>query len=158
MAIPKSIYDKYKSAMARSLAEDGYELIRKAFEGSDYSHNKTQNLHDSYGSAVYYNGKLVEGSKRFMTSFAVGGKYNTYTNELEYGRSEIDSFFDNYKAKSKGFELVLAAAIFYAPILEEGRGGIKRKYRVISFIADNVDAVARKYGGKVNRIKEGRRV
>lgn len=157
MKISKTIYAKYAEMMAKSLAEDGLKLITKAFEGSDYSHNKTQNLHDSYGSCVFYNGKEVPDTRRYMGRAAKVGKVNR-DGDIIYGRNEIDSFFDGYNAKKKGFELVLAAAIFYAPILEEGRGGIKRKYRVISFIADNVESVARKYGGTVNRIDEGKRV
>lgn len=157
MPISKSIYAKYANVMANSLADEGYKLIRKAFDGSNYSHNKTQNLHDSYGSCVFYNGKEVPNTRRYVGREATVGKIDPSGN-IVLGRSEIDSFFDGYKAKSKGFELVLAAAIFYGQILEAGGGGIKRKYRVISFIADNVDAVAKKYGGTVHRIKEGRRV
>lgn len=157
MAISKTIYAKYVNRMAEALSEEGYQLIRKAFDGSNYSHNKTQNLHDSYGSCVFYDGKEVPNTRRYVGREATVGKRDPSGN-LVLGRAEIDSFFDNYKAKAKGFELVLAAAIFYGQILEEGSGNLKRKYRVISFIADNVEAVARKYGGKVNRIKEGRRV
>ena len=40
------------------LAEDGRKAIQTAYENRDFT-NRTYNLHDSYGSAVYYNGVLV---------------------------------------------------------------------------------------------------
>lgn len=136
--------------MAASLAEEGLRLITKAYEGSDYSHNKTQNLHDSYGSCVFYNGKEMPNTRRYVGRNALVGKQDPDGN-LIFGREEIDTFFDGYKARQDGFELVMAAAIFYASDLESGIG-LKRKYRVISFIADNVSNVAKKYGGTVKRI------
>ena len=157
MRLNKNIYAKYVERMSEALAEDGHTLIKQAFEGSDYNHNKTQNLHDSYGSCVFYDGKEVPNTRRYVGHKATVRKVDRDGN-LIFGREEIDSFFDGYKAKSKGFELVLAAAIFYGQILEDGSGNLKRKYRVISFMADKVENVARKYGGKVNRIKEGKRV
>jgi hypothetical protein len=157
MRLDKNIYAKYVERMSEALAEDGHILIKQAFEGSDYNHNKTQNLHDSYGSCVFYNGKEVSNTRRYVGRKATVGKIDPIGN-IVLGRAEIDSFFDGYKAKSKGFELVLAAAIFYGQILEDGSGKLKRKYRVISFMADKVENVARKYGGTVNRIQEGKRV
>lgn len=150
-----AIRDKIINTIINRLANEGNKLIIQAFTQADFNKNKTQNLHDSYGSAVYYNGKLVQGSQRFMTSRAVGGRYNSYTEEIEYGRNEIEAFFRDYKANNKGFELVIAVAMFYGTYLEEGSGNLKRKYRVISSVADEIQALASKYKGTVRRIKEG---
>lgn len=133
--------------VVNALADKGQKLIQKAFNESDYSKDKTQNLHDSYGSAVYYNGKLVPGSERYFISRAVEGRYNSTTNEIDYGRDEIESFFHNYKSKRKGFELVIAVAMFYGEILEKGSGNLRRKYKVISSVADDVEMLASKFKG-----------
>lgn len=144
--------ERYIASYAKKLAEEGRKLITKAFETANFDKNKTQNLHDSYGSAVFYNGKLVPGTKYFFTSRAVGGKYNSQSGEVDYGRSEIDNFFDTYKSSFKGFELVTAAAIFYASILEKGSGRLRRKYRVISGIDSDLMDLASKTGGKIVNI------
>ena len=150
-----AIRDKIINTIINRLANEGNKLIIQAFSQADFNKNKTQNLHDSYGSAVYYNGKLVQGTQRFMTNLAKVGRYNSYTQQVEYGREEIESFFRDYKANNKGFELVIAVAMFYGTCLEEGSGNLKRKYRVISSVADEVQALASKYKGTVRRIKEG---
>ena len=147
-----SVSDKYINEDAKRLAENGRRLLIKAFETSTFDKNKTQNLHDSYGSAVYYNGKLVPGTKFVFTSRATQGKFNSYSGELEYGRYEINEFFNNYKTHTKGFELVTAAAIFYAEILEKGTGRLRRKYRVISGIDGAMNELASKTGGTVINI------
>lgn len=145
--------DAIARKIINALADKGQKLIQKAFNESDYSKDKTQNLHDSYGSAVFYNGKLVVGSERYFISKAVEGKYNSSTNKIEYGRDEIESFFQNYKAKSRGFELVIAVAMFYGEILESGSGNLRRKYKVISSVADDVEMLASKLNGaRVKRL------
>ena len=52
-------------ALISQLADDGEKAIREAYEGREFT-NRTYNLHDSYGSAVYYNGTLVKGSIRYV--------------------------------------------------------------------------------------------
>lgn len=137
----------YIRAMINKLTDDGQKLINKAFEQADYSKNKTQNLHDSYGSAVYYNGSLVNGTMRFLTSRAAYGKYNDRTDRIEYGREEITDFLQSYKAPM-GLSLVVAVAMFYGTILEAGaQGGLRRKYHVISQIGDDVDMFVGKIEG-----------
>lgn len=147
-----SLRDKMVSKIADALAEDGLKLIVEAYNGSDYRKDKTQNLHDSYGSCVYYNGKKVKGSERFMQKKATEGRYNCYTKRVEHGRQEIMDFFDNYEANKKGFELVLAVAMFYGGYLEEKKGGIHNYYKVISFVADKAKDLARKYNGNLKKI------
>lgn len=144
-----NLSDKYINAYAKQLAEEGRKLITKAFETASFDKNKTQNLHDSYGSAVYYNGKLIPNTKYLFTSRATQGRFNPYSNSLEYGRYEINEFFNKYKPHTNGFELVTAAAMFYGEILEKGTGTLKRKYRVISGIDSDMNLLASKTGGKV---------
>ena len=55
----------YIKALISQLADDGEKAIRQAYEGREFT-NRTYNLHDSYGSAVYYNGNLVKSSIRYI--------------------------------------------------------------------------------------------
>lgn len=136
----------------KQLSDAGYDLIRKAFLEADFDKNKTQNLRDSYGSAVYYDGRLVPGTKRFFVSKALEGKYNPYTHELETGRQEISSFLDEYKNLPGKLELVIAVAMFYGSILENGSGNLRHKYKVISSVADDIEKLASQYKGTVRKL------
>lgn len=143
-----SIKDKYVSIYAKQLAEEGKKLIDEAFRSATFDKNKTQNLHDSYGSCVFYNRREVPNTRRYVGRKAVVGKKNPQ-GDLILGREEIDHFFDTYKTHTDGFELVTAAAIFYAEILEKGKGKLKRKYRVISGLTNSMNQLAVKTKGKV---------
>lgn len=147
-----NLKDKYIKIISKQLADEGRNLVIKAFNTANFNKNKTQNLRDSYGSAVFYNGKIVPNTKFMLTSRAVGGRYNKYTDEVEYGRNEINKFFDNYKPKTNGFELVTAVAMFYASILEKGKGNLRHKYRVISGIDNYLNELAKKVGGNIVNI------
>jgi len=151
MTTLSNIRDSYIREYSNMLAQEGKKLIDKAFATANFDKNKTQNLHDSYGSCVFYNGKEVPNTRRYVGRKATVGKVNP-RGELILGRAEIDNYFDNYKATSKGFELVTAAAIFYAEILEKGMGKLKRKYRVISGLGSEMNALAKRTGGKVVNI------
>ena len=151
MATLNSIRDYYVKQYANELAKEGKRLIDKAFETANFDKHKTQNLHDSYGSCVFYNGKEVPNTRRYVGRKATVGKKNPQ-GELILGRAEIDKYFDSYKPTTRGFELVTAAAIFYAEILEKGMGRLKRKYRVISGLSGEMNALAKQTGGKVVNI------
>lgn len=139
----------YLNNFATKLASDGEKLIQKAYTMADYDKNKTQNLHDSYGSAVYYNRKLYPGTKRFFTKKATTSKYDPYEDEYITGRRAIENFFATYRPATDDFQLVVAVAMFYGGIIEKGlQGGqISRKYKVIMMIGDDVRELADKIGG-----------
>lgn len=143
-----NLAQKYINQYAMNLANEGKKLIDKAFASADFNKNRTQNLHDSYGSCVFYNRKEVPNTRRYVGRKAVVGKKNPQ-GELILGRAEIDNYFDTYKTHTDGFELVTAAAIFYAEILEKGMGSLTRKYRVISGLDAGIEQLAGKTGGKV---------
>lgn len=134
--------------VANRLADMGHEIIVKAFEESDYMHNKTQNLHDSYGCCCYYKGKILDGTMRFLTGRATHGVFNYDSQEIEYGRNEIIDYFNNYKPDYSGLVLVIAVAMFYGGILESGGGRLKGKYKVISFMSNDVKDLAKKFKGR----------
>ena len=151
MASISNIQKYFVRQYATELAQEGKKLIDKAFATANFDKNKTQNLHDSYGSCVFYNGKEIPNTRRYVGRKATVGKKNPQ-GELILGREEIDQYFDQYRPTTKGFELVTAAAIFYAEILEKGEGNLKRKYRVISGLSSEINALAKRTGGRVVNI------
>ena len=131
-------------ALISQLADDGEKAIREAYEGREFT-NRTYNLHDSYGSAVYYNGTLVKGSIRYVGA-------EMAEEDDRYGRNEVNDFFANYRPKNrKGIDLVIVAAMFYADILEGGKGRLKRKYKVIAEGEDYMKNVATHFRGTLSK-------
>lgn len=130
------------------LATEGGKLILQAVNSRDYTH-RTYNLHDSYGSAVYLNGKLVEKSVMLLGSKATKAK--NYKGSKLKGSAEIMKYFRSYKPKSE-IELVVAAAMPYGVVLEKGGGGIRHKYKVISGINTEVGNLAARLNAKVNKL------
>ena len=130
------------------LADEGGKLILQAVNSRDYTH-RTMNLHDSYGSAVYLNGKLVEKSVMLLGSKATKAK--SYKGSKLKGSEEIMKYFQSYKPKSE-IELVVAAAMPYGVVLEKGGGGLRRKYKVISGINTEVDNLAKRLNAKVKKL------
>ena len=131
-------------ALISQLADDGEKAIREAYEGREFT-NRTYNLHDSYGSAVYYNGTLVKSSIRYVGA-------EMAEEDERRGRNEVNDFFSNYRPKNrKGIDLVIVAAMFYADILEEGKGRLKRKYKVIAEGEDYMKNVATHFRGTLSK-------
>lgn len=133
---------------ADMLADEGGKLILQAVNSRDYTH-RTYNLHDSYGSAVYLNGKLVEKSVMLLGSKATKAK--SYKGSKLKGSEEIMKYFRSYKPKS-AIELVVAAAMPYGVVLEKGGGGLRHKYKVISGINTEVGNLAARLNAKVNKL------
>ena len=133
---------------ADMLADEGGKLILQAVNSRDYTH-RTYNLHDSYGSAVYLNGKLVEKSVMLLGSKATKAK--SYKGSKLNGSEEIMKYFRSYKPKS-AIELVVAAAMPYGVVLEKGGGGLRHKYKVISGINTEVGNLAARLNAKVNKL------
>lgn len=130
------------------LSDEGGKLILQAVNSRDYTH-RTLNLHDSYGSAVYLNGALVEKSVMLLGSKATKAK--SYKGSKLKGSEEIMKYFQSYKPKSE-IELVVAAAMPYGVVLEKGGGGIRRKYKVISGINTEVGNLASRLNAKVKKL------
>lgn len=126
------------------LIKKGEELVRKAFATSEFNQNRTQNLADSYGSCLFVNGREYPNSRKFLTPNQHASRPRRWYGELLEGREEIGKFFDNYTPVAGRTELVIAVAMPYGPILEEGGGRLKRKYRVISGISSEMDALLTK--------------
>ena len=154
------------NALIDEIAHDGEMAIKQAYENRDFT-NRTFNLHDSYGSAVYYNGKLIKRTVRYVGNEQANNGLNMgwvwdkprsmpdFRGERRYegdevqmrGRDEVIDFFQKYTPKKKGIELVMVAAMFYATYLENGVGKMRRKYKVISSGLSAMRGLEAKYKG-----------
>jgi hypothetical protein len=127
-----------------SLANEGGRIIKEAYESSGFK-NRTGNLHDSYVSAVFYNGRLQKDTVRYVGT-EMSSTYREYSNSMEggeveatKGREEADKFLAKYqfsKGRQGGIVLVIAAAMFYSTIVE------KRGYQVLSQVQWELDRIA----------------
>lgn len=123
-------------AVAQALAEEGKKLIVEAYESRMWQ-NRTHNLRYSFVSFVVANGKLIEGTERFLDDSNESEEpLSTTTRPKNYGededggfaltgRDEAKNFIKSYVSKhtnEKGVHLVVAAAMYYASILEKHLG------------------------------------
>lgn len=136
-------------ATVQKLAKLGYDAIMYAYNRKGFEH-KTRNLHDSYGSAVYVNGNLIESSIRY-----IGGELSKKDDPLtkKSGRETLNDFFRrSHYGRAKGeMVLVCVAAMHYTKYLEEGRHRGGYKIQVISAARDYVDQNFNKYLDTRNR-------
>lgn len=127
------------------LAEQGEKIIREAVR-TKTTKNRTLNQQDAYGWAVYYAGKEVR--RGYFTAAPQAKKMrNGWVSKgiiPGYGREDVEEYLNEYQPKSKNFYLLVVNAVFYTPILEQGRGGVMRKYRVISQEFKDLTDVGRK--------------
>ena len=121
------IKDRVMKLMVDELTMYGEMVIKEAFETANFNKKRTQNLRDSYASAVFYEGKMVNGTLKTLGSpLALVDK--TWYGRKVRGRNEATRFLRNdYKPTGRGLSLVAIAAMPYREVLE-----LKYKYRVIS--------------------------
>lgn len=147
-----TLYKRY----VKELAEDGKRAIDEAIKTNTFT-NRTGNLQDSYASAVYYDGYMVEGTMNFYDpSIATKGK-EWYGKTLQ-GREEARRYLLNYRPRTKGLSLILIAAMPYGEILEKGQGNLRKKYKVITGANAFMRKLAQKWAGKFERKAKGVRV
>lgn len=123
--------------------------MRQCVEQRDYTH-RSYNLYDSYGYGVYVSGKLQRYG--FLGTQKATEPRKWYGENVS-GREEILEYLKSeHKPSSDAIELVIAAAMPYAKVLESGGGDIKHKYKVISMSYDMLKDIAPKYGGTVKTL------
>lgn len=91
-----------------------------ALEYAQSSHefkNRTFNLEDSYGAAIYYDGRIIEktlSNKKATQTVKKGG--------VQYsGRESAERFLNEFSA-GDGYTLVVVAGMFYATWVETIHG------------------------------------
>ncbi len=145
----KSIVDKYINGLADKLINEGKRLVKNAIVTKTYK-NDTYNLHDSYGAAVYYRGKLIREYYNSPSKAQEPRKHESGV--FVYGADDIKEYFQlEFKPSTRGLSLVVVSSMWYGETLEKGEG-LKKKYQVISQISSEVDDVASKYKGSVRQI------
>lgn len=138
------LYKKIVDEIAKQLAEDGMRAVIKAYETAGFT-NRTYNLADSYGSAVYIDGKLIENSVFYFNPKATKSK--KWYGRVTTGHEELLSFLRSYKSSPKGIQLLVVASMPYGIILENGWSNLRGKYQVISGATSEMEALTHKYKG-----------
>ena len=145
----KTLRQQATELLVARLANEGARILRQCVEERDYTH-RTYNLYDSYGYGVYVSGKLQRYG--FLGTQKATEPRKWYGEDVR-GRDEILEYLKSeHKPSNDAIELVIAAAMPYAKVLESGGGGIKHKYKVISMSNDLLREIAPKYGGTVKAI------
>lgn len=129
------------------LAKKGDDIIRKASQSKD-TRNRTRNQLDAYGWCVYYGGKkMTQGYLTpNRTAEVMHNEWKSKGIPKSFGRDDVQAFFDQYRPESNGFILVCVNAVFYTTI-QETQGGARRKYRIISQIAGDMQNIAEHFKG-----------
>ena len=169
MAQRARIGEQIKDALTRDLvnacATLGYKAALDAYRNHTYQH-RTYALHDSYGSAVYLDGRLVPETIRYVNR-ARQKKGDTRGwrgsrdpegmrgKNFDTGRKALQAYLENpprMSKRSKGITILVVAAQWYAMILE-GKGYVVLDPRTVaSSITYNFDSyippILEKYGMK----------
>lgn len=116
----------FEQDMVAALTTLGYKAMTHAYAQRNYTH-RTRNLHDSYASAVYLNGKLIESSIKYLRGSIGGFKRDRLTKKT--GRQTVNDYLHSHSfgAKNNEIVLVVVAAMYYAGILEAG-GATRESY------------------------------
>lgn len=123
----EQIKDKATKALVEALTTIGWQVAMEAYREKTYT-NRTFNLHDSYGSAVFVNGVIVPDSKKYVNR-SRSNRRNTHghaDSDNRYaktgglsGRQALDDFFRTVEVSKKNkITLVVAAAMWYGEIVE----------------------------------------
>lgn len=128
----KREYERGMSSIVQQLATLGYNALRFAYSKRGFNH-RTKNLYESYASAVFVDGNLVENSMRFITNNAASKPYGG-----KKGHQWAVDYFKSQHPRDK-VTVLCVAAMPYAEYLEEGthRGGYH--IQVISAATDYLE-------------------
>lgn len=141
-----NLVERYEKDMVKYLSQKGQDIIDNAYRSKE-AKDRSGNMHDAYGYAIFSRGQLVK------KGYASGGVMSSKVHKgwakhdipADTGRGYLDSFFEEFKTRvsPKGFVLICVNAVYYASILEAGAQGrphreISTKYRIISQIGNKV--------------------
>lgn len=145
----QNLYDTIVSNIIDSLTKDAERILQECVNERTYEHDHF-NLYDSYGFGIYLKGKLIKSG--FLGTEKSNKMAKWYGREI-YGREEIVDFLKNAYVPQGGIDMAIAAAMPYAKVLEEGGGGIKKQYKVISMSFEKLNAIKNKYQATVKQLK-----
>lgn len=169
MAQRARIGEQIKDALTRDLvnacATLGYKAAMDAYRNHTYKH-RTYALHDSYGSAVYLDGRLVPETIRYVNRARqkkgdIRGWRGSRDPEgmmvknFDTGRKALQAYLENpprMSRRNKGITILVVAAQWYAMILEGKGYQVLDPRTVASSITYNFDSyiipILEKYGMK----------
>lgn len=141
------IKDRLVKDLVGVCASLGYKAALEAYRQKTYT-NRTYNLHDSYGSAVYVRGELVKDSIRYVSrSRSVRDVRGTN------GRKELLDFFSSIKVnQQQEIAIVVSAAMWYSDYVERKGYNVLDSSVVEGVIVRNFEKMVRpvfkKYGAE----------
>ena len=163
--IGEQIKDSLTRDLVNACATLGYKAAMDAYRNHTYQH-RTYALHDSYGSAVYLDGRLIPETIRYINrSRQIRGDVRGWRGSsdpegmrgknFDTGRKALQAYLENPPRMSKrntGITILVVAAQWYAMILE-GKGYVVLDPRTVaSSITYNFDSyitpILEKYGMK----------
>lgn len=147
------VKDKLTKVLVEAFTSLGYFAALTAYREHSFQH-RTYNLHDSYGSAVFVNGKLVRDSIKFVNR-SRSKKKDTHSHSIggaKTGREALIRFFENtHIGRSNNYiTIVVAAAMWYAENVESKGFTVLNENTVKNYIAQNyqksITPILQKYG------------
>lgn len=140
----------YVDRMVDYLSRRAAEIIERAMQ-SKTTAIETGNQIDAYGYAIWYKGSLEKkGIGDPEHGRYAEGPHKGYGDIPEaFGSEWADMFISEFPSKhplpKNAFCLVVFNAAFYSRILEEGGGGVKKRYQIISQVIGDLDSLGKEF-------------
>jgi hypothetical protein len=114
----KDLKDNIERDIVRALSDLGVKAMEDAYAKKRFT-RRTGNLEDSYGSAVFVRGKVVQSTMKFLGGNPISKKKDSKTHKT--GRQTVKDYFLTWSWGKGQNEIVLVviAAMYYAGILEK---------------------------------------
>lgn len=143
-----SIGDKVQVALIKAFKELGRQAALEAyrdarFGGGKKYKNRTFNLNESYGSAVYVNGELIEESICHINPGGMTKPDPRAPAGYETGEKALNTYFKTafVVRKRDTYTILIAAAMWYASMVENKGYEVIELEEARRYIAKNFDSV-----------------
>ena len=140
----------YVDRMVDYLSRRAAEIIERAMQTKTTA-IETGNQIDAYGYAIWYKGSLEKkgiGDPEHGR-YAEGPHKGCGDIPEAFGSEWADMFISEFPSKhplpKNAFCLVVFNAAFYSRILEEGGGGVKKRYQIISQVIGDLDSLGKEF-------------
>ena len=129
----KNIKEGFERDTIRALRDLGIAAMNHAYAKKRFT-NRTGNLHDSYASAVFINGSIVQSTLRYLDS-PISRKVDPKTGKNGHQTAKDFMSTGRFGREDGEIVLVVIAAMYYAGILEK-----YYHYEVISPANDYIES------------------
>lgn len=150
-----AIQSKQEKAMIEALTELGHKAAIEAYKDARYNGkayvDRTFNLNNSYGSAVYVNGDLIEDSIRYVNEGTSRSADERAPSGYSTGAEALRTYFKSafVVRKMDNYTVLVAAAMWYASMVEKGYTVLqydKAKQYMATHYQSVVAPILKKYG------------